>query len=212
MELLDCRQADQRAGVAFTQPAVRDGGLDSRLQLEQAECVRDRRSGSANLSGDLVLGQAEFLAELAKGVRLLDRVEIFPLDVLDQGQLELFPIGQLPNDGRDPHQAGHSCGLDAALTGHDPIAIERLGHEDRLEDAVVADARRQRLEVGVLDVPPGLVRIDLNVGEGDVVRRRWQRRPLSESVPTARDRGLDRPPARSMDAPLALARPPAAAP
>ena len=129
------------------------------IELEQAERVRDRRPGAPDLPGDLVLGQAELLVELPEGVGLLDRVEVFALDVLDERQLELLAIGELADDGRDPLETGQPGRLDTTLAGHDPIAVERLRDEDRLENAVIGDARRQCLEVGVLDVTARLVRI-----------------------------------------------------
>ena len=56
------RQADQGPGVAFADATVGDGGLDARVELEQAQRVGDRGPGSADLAGDLILGQPELLA------------------------------------------------------------------------------------------------------------------------------------------------------
>ena len=36
----------------------------------------------------------------------LDRIEILALEVLDEGELELVAVGQLPDDRRDPVQPG----------------------------------------------------------------------------------------------------------
>ena len=70
-------------------------------------------------------------------MRLLDRVEVRALDVLDEGQLELIAIGELADDRRDPLEAGQLGGPDATFAGDELIAVEDLGHEDRLEHAVV---------------------------------------------------------------------------
>ena len=168
MELLDRREAHERPGVPFAQPAVGDRGLDPLVELQEAERVGDRRPGSTDLPGDVLLGQPELLVELPEGVRFLDRVEVLALDVLDECELELLAIGELADHRGNSLESGEASGLDAALTGDDPVAVERLGDEDRLEDAVVGDARSERLEVGVLDVAPGLVRVDPDLAERDL--------------------------------------------
>ena len=101
VQLLDGRQADEGPGVAFAEAAIGDRRLDAALEVEQAERVGDRGPGAADLAGNVVLGQAELLGKLAEGVGLLDRVEVFALDILDEGQLELLTVRQLAHDGRD---------------------------------------------------------------------------------------------------------------
>ena len=169
VELLDGGQADQRPGMPLAQTAVGNRRLDALVELQEAERVGDRGPGTADLAGDLVLGQAKLLLELAEGVRLLDRVEVLTLDVLDQCQLELLAIGELADHGRDSLEAGQAGSLDPALAGHDPVTVKRLGHQDRLEDAVIGDARRKRLEVGMFDVTAGLVRVGPNLAERDLM-------------------------------------------
>ena len=94
--------------------------------------------------GDLVLAEAELVDELAVGVCGLDRVEILALEVLDERELELVAVGELADDRRDAFEAGGLRGPEPALAGDELVAVEGLGHEDRLDDAVLGDARRQR--------------------------------------------------------------------
>ncbi len=68
----------------------------------------------------------------------LDRVEILALEVLDQRELELVAVGELADDGRDALEPGRWRGPQPALAGDELVAVDRLGHEDRLEDAVLA--------------------------------------------------------------------------
>ena len=93
-----------------------------------------------------LLGEAELVDELPVGARRLDRVEVLALEVLDERELELLAVGELADDRRDPLEAGQPGGPDASLAGDELVAVERLGHEDRLEDAVLADARGERRE------------------------------------------------------------------
>ena len=57
---------------------------------------------------------------------LLDRVEVGALEVLDERELELVPVGELADDGRDPLQPGHLRGAHASLAGDELVALEGL--------------------------------------------------------------------------------------
>jgi hypothetical protein len=76
-------------------------------------------------------------------VSLLDRIEIGALDVLHEGDGQLIALGHLADDRRYAVEAGDLGRTDAALTGHELVAIEHLGDEDRLENAVDGDAGGQ---------------------------------------------------------------------
>ena len=89
-------RAEQRPGVAGGQLAVGDQPLDRRGQLEQAQGVGDRRPALADPAGHLVVGEAEVLDELLVGRRLLERVEVVAVEVLDQGLLERAVVARRP--------------------------------------------------------------------------------------------------------------------
>ena len=57
-------------------------------QAQEAQRVRDRGAVAPDPAGDLVLGEAELVLQAVEGLRLLDRVQLLALDVLDEGQLE----------------------------------------------------------------------------------------------------------------------------
>ena len=84
-------------------------------------------------------------ARYARG--LLDRAEIRALEVLDEGDLELVAIGELADHRGNALEPGQLAGPEAPLTGDELVAVERLGDEDGLEHAVLADARCERLEL-----------------------------------------------------------------
>ncbi len=110
-------QAAERAPVALREAAVADRGLDVRVEVQQAERVRDGRAGLADALGDPLLRQAELVDELAVGERLVDRIEVRALDVLDERDLELIAVGQLADERGDPLEAGEARRADAALAG-----------------------------------------------------------------------------------------------
>jgi hypothetical protein len=64
--------------------------LDAFRKLEQAKSVRDRASVLAHTFGHELLGQVELEGHSFVGARLVDRVEIFPLQVLDKRKLQHF--------------------------------------------------------------------------------------------------------------------------
>ena len=141
-------------------------------EVEQAERVRDGRSGAADARRDVVLAEPELVDQLAVGLGRLERVEVLALEVLDEGELELLAIGELADDRRDAVEAGRLRGAQPPLAGDELVAVDRLGDEDRLEDAVLGDARGQRREALGVEPLARLVRV-----------RRDPRRSRSRSTP-----------------------------
>jgi hypothetical protein len=132
--------------MAFRQTTVRHRGLDPRGELQEPKRIRHGRSSLTDSRGEVFLAEPEFLDQLPVGIGRLERIEVLALEVLDQGELELVPVGQLPNHGRDPVEAGCLSSALASLAGHQLVSIDRLGDQDRLQDAVLDDARRQGRE------------------------------------------------------------------
>ena len=75
--------------------------------------------------GQLLLGVAEALDQLAIAGRLLDRVEVGALHVLDDRELEHFLVVELAHDDRHRVQAGLLRRAPAALAGDDLVAAAR---------------------------------------------------------------------------------------
>ncbi len=68
--------------------AVTDEPLHRRWELEQAQRVRDGGPALADPVSDGVVGEVEVLDELLIGGGLVERVEVLPVEVLDEGLLE----------------------------------------------------------------------------------------------------------------------------
>src|SRR5947209_5860010 len=85
------------------------------------------------------MGQLHVVQEDLVGTRLLDGVQLFPLDVLDQGDLKQTVVRDLPDDGRDSLDPRDLGGAPAALTRDEPVSVRPLPHDDGLDDAVLAD-------------------------------------------------------------------------
>jgi hypothetical protein len=114
------------------------------------------------------VGEPEDVDELPEPLRSLDRVEVLSLEVFDQCELELGPLVEMTDDRRDPIEAGLGRRADPPLTGHQLIAVDGLGHEDRLQHAVLADARGQGRELSWVETPARLIRVRPDAGDGDL--------------------------------------------
>jgi hypothetical protein len=150
------------------------------VEVQQAKRVRDGRTRLADAFGDTFLRQPELVDELAIGKRLVDRIEIRALDVLDERHLELVPVRELADERGDPLEAREARGTNAALAGDELVPVEGLGDEHGLQDAMFADARRQLLEPGVVHVTTRLVRVGHEPGKRHVHDGRGTRGPLRD--------------------------------
>ena len=150
------------------------------MELEQAEGVRDGRAGAPDAGREVLLGERELVHQLAIGAGRLHRVEVLALEVLDEGELELLPVGELPNDRRDALQAGHAGCANAPLAGDELVAVDRLGDEDRLDHAVLADALGEAREGVVVHPQARLARVLADPRERDLDRAGGRRRTLRD--------------------------------
>ena len=113
--------------------------LNCNREVEQSHEVGDRGPVEPNLLRDLVLTELELGRDLSEGMRLLHRVEILALEVLDHGE----DGGVLICDGSDDHRhtlkpSKLGC-TPATLASDDLIAVAVLANEDGLKDATGPD-------------------------------------------------------------------------
>ncbi len=122
-------RAEQRLGVAGGELAVGDSFWIAGRQLEQAQGVRDRGPALADPGGHLLVGELELLDELLVGRRLLERVEVGAVEVLDHRLLERRGVVEHSDERRDCGEAGPAGGPPPALAGDElvPVAVERVG-------------------------------------------------------------------------------------
>src|SRR5688572_27005469 len=104
------RQRKQRAGMAHFQFALLDQGADGLRQVEQAQQVRYRRARAADGLGGLLVRELELHDQAGKRERLLERVQVLALDVLDQGERDGVLVVDAPQHSRDLVQARHLRG------------------------------------------------------------------------------------------------------
>ncbi len=143
-------------------PFAQLGGDDlrsyARRKLEQAKNVRDGRPVLAQTLGQRFLGVSVIANQPVVGLRELDGVEVLALDVLDQRELEGgLDAHVLHDDERVPDAGALKC-APAPLAG-DELELVAPGYapdHQRLDEAVLADALRQLVELVRVEVLPGL--------------------------------------------------------
>ena len=184
--------ASSRPSSVRAWPALRARSLTSRAtdgrQLQQPQGVGHRGPALAHPAGDVVLAEGELLGQLRVGRGLLQRGEVLALEVLDQGLLERGGVGDLADQRRDRGEAGLLGGPPAALAGDQLEVVADRAHQDRLEDAELADRRRQRRQGLVLELGAGLVGVGPDRGRSaapaapSLGRRRGPRRVRDEGA------------------------------
>jgi hypothetical protein len=154
--------------VALGQSTIGDGRLDARSQVEESKRVGHGRASTADPIGDIVLAEAELVDQLPVCLGRLEGIEIFALQVLDKGELELVAVGELPDDGRDAFEAGRMGGPEPALAGDELVAVNGFRDQDRLQDTVLGDARRERGQTVLIEAFAGLMRVRADARDRDL--------------------------------------------
>jgi hypothetical protein len=100
-----------------------------------------------------------FVDEPAVGLSLLNGVEVFALDVLDERDLKQLFVGDVTDDDRDAKKAGALGRTPSAFARDDFVLPVNTPHENRLDDPVGPDALREFLQAVFLDERARLTRI-----------------------------------------------------
>src|ERR1051326_4618466 len=163
------RDSLQDLGVAGAQGATTDGGLHVVGKVEESEQVGDHGARDAKPAAKFLVGHLEAAEVVAKALGLLDRVEIGPLDVLDQGGFHHLLIVEVDDLHGHLREAERTDRSQAALAGDELVALADAADDQRLEHAMVANRVAQRLQVRLVESSPRLVRVDVDGGDGQLL-------------------------------------------
>jgi hypothetical protein len=148
------------------------GGLDELEdifgKLQEAEEIGDRGAILAGTLGHLLLCEAKVACEALIGAGLLDWVEVFTLEIFNNGDFHRLLVGDLADDGRNGWFAGTLGGEPAALSGDELEASGLLANGDGLDDTGDLDGIGKLGKGDFIEVRPGLVGIAIDEFEGDV--------------------------------------------
>jgi hypothetical protein len=141
-------------------------------RFQQAQQVARRAARTPDGLRRLLVRELELVDQALDALRLLERIEVLALDVLDQRHRRGGLVGHVLHEHRHFVEAGNACGTHAALAGDD---LEALGpdrsHEHRLHHALRLDALGQLVERAFVHARARLVLAGLQLVEAQRVRR-----------------------------------------
>ena len=122
--------------------------LQHRLrQIEQTQCIGNRRSGFSDPFGYLLLCHVVPLHQQLVPAGFLDCVEVLPLQVFNQRNLHRLFFIHLTDDDRNLLQARHPAGSPASFSCYQLIdAARQRTDQQRLQYAVLTDGICQFVE------------------------------------------------------------------
>ncbi len=109
--------------MAGRELAALDRGQDIVGELQQAQGVGDRDAALADALCDLLLRAAAGLHEPSVAARLLDRIEVGALQILDEGQFQVLELVGRPYHGGNARESGKARRSIAPFAGDDAVAV-----------------------------------------------------------------------------------------
>ena len=132
---------------------------DRGAELQQAQLVGHGGLALADARCRLLLAQPIAADELGQACGLFQIVQVLALEILHQGDEAGLGVVQDQQDAGDAAQSGKLGRPEPPLPGDKLIAVGPAPDRQRLQYAVLADARSQLLQGGLVKNPPGLRRI-----------------------------------------------------
>ena len=162
-------EREQDLGVSGAQASLRQVVLHFGCEFQQAHGIGHGGTALADASADLLLGEPEFLGKPCVGGGLLDRVESFTLEILNEGQLEDLLITGLADDDGCLGQAHLQRGAQAAFARDELILPGDEPDDQRLDDAALADRVDEFPELLFPELGSGLKGAGDDPVEGDLL-------------------------------------------
>ena len=131
-------------------------------QVGQPKRVGDVTPALADHAGDVAVRIAIIGAELGVAGGLFERVQVCPLHVFDDGDLERFAVAGLDDDDRDLVQPRPLRGPPAALAGDDFVGVRDAGNgadHDGLDNPALLDRGGQFIELVIVEPLSRVARI-----------------------------------------------------
>ena len=125
------RQAEQGARVPHFDAALLQQVLHLVGEVHQPQQIADRGARAADRLRRGLVGQTELLDQPAQGARLLQRIQVLALNVLDERHRDRRLIGHIADDRRYFRDSRHLRRAPAALAGDDFVALGFAGQVAR---------------------------------------------------------------------------------
>jgi hypothetical protein len=154
--LLGVLETEQDFGMTHGQAPLGQVCLDFRVEFHKAHRIGNSGPAFADALGDLFLSQAEFLGKTAVSGGFLEGVQVGPLEVLDQRQLQDFLIGGFADNDRGLAQADFEGCAHTALTGDEFVFSTRQSDDQGLDDTPLSNGIHQVTELVISELGTGL--------------------------------------------------------
>ena len=143
--------------------------LDVRMQLKNAQEVRDGGAIFTDFHRSFFLGEIEILDQLAVAERFLDWVEILALEIFDEGELENFAIVRFADEDGELGEAGDLGGAPATFTGDQFIRAVAGTNDERLKNPLLFDGVSEFLDRIFGEIFAGLEWARDDAGDGNAL-------------------------------------------
>lgn len=138
-------------GVSDGEEILGEPGLELFVEVEEADGVGDGSATFADFEGDIFLAEMEFLGEAGEGFSFFDGVEVFALEIFDEGEFEDFLIGGFADDEGGFGEARALGGAPASFAGDEFEEIAAFAGDEGLDDAVFFDGENEFVEMFVAE-------------------------------------------------------------
>ena len=154
-----------------TQLSVADRFPDGFGQFQEAQGVGHDSPGFADPFGDVFLGELELGGQMGISDGFLDRIEVFPLEILDQGEFHYLAVGGFPDHDRGLGESGLLGGAPTAFPGNQFKSLGAGSDDQRLDDALFPNGVRQFLQGLGQEVFTRLKRAGMDAAQREVSNR-----------------------------------------
>src|SRR5262249_32790549 len=135
--------------------------LDGVREAGERERVRDVRSTLSDQLRDLPVAVPVPGDQRGERLRLFQGREVLPLEILDQRDLErIVDAAEQRGQAIDPGPLG---GAEPSLAGEDLEPVRGAPDDDRLHEPVGLDRGRELVELALVEVLAGLIRVRTDV-------------------------------------------------
>jgi len=124
--------------MAHREPVLGYQDLNVLRQTQKAQEIGYRRPIFASALTELLMAQVVLPREAIQGLRDFDGIQVFTLNVLDQGDLEEAFAGEFLHNGRHFSQFRQTGRTPPAFTGNQLVSVGGTLQDQGLNDAVGA--------------------------------------------------------------------------
>ena len=167
---------EQNLGVTGRKLPLAEVAEDFAVELQETDEVGDAGAGLAEAIGDRFLREVEVAHQRGHADGLVDRVEVGPLQVLEERQHGAGGVTGFDDAHRDELLAELLEGAQATLAGDELVATLDLTHDDGLEQPLGADGLSEFLDGGLVELFTRLVRVGDDGGDRQFGHREGVRR------------------------------------